>query len=250
MWFFFLFLLVKPIYAQNTENIYNKYRTDYLYQLDQYQKKYLDYLNKKDIYTQYRSLGSEKDQENATKTALYSRNLVLKSYLMTLRVALDQYLSANPTDTQKTQIELKKWEDWLDEQNLIVPNLSNSTDIRDWAQNFNENYISIQNATNQALLQSNFNLRQNILNQIQSLAISIRNNPLNQHFTDDWYANFPVKSDLINKSFSSAKEICQPIQDIGRFTDCYSDAKLEINRADTYLKNLLNDLKAITIKFN
>jgi len=169
---------------------------------------------------------------------------------MALRVGLDKYKTINPSNTEISQIENKKWEAWLDEQNLIIPNFNNLSDIKTWSTEFKSRYIEIQRSIYTSLTQSQINLRLQILADIKSLADNIRNDPKNQNYLDDWYANYPVKSDLINKSLQSAAQLCNRTQRNKNFNNFYPEVIIEINRADGYLKNLITDLRSATIKLN
>jgi len=250
MWLLLFLFLTKPVFAQDSTDLFTQYRNDYFYQRDLYQKNYFNYLNTKDVYSQYRTLISEKDKIDSTKTVLFSRNLMLKSYFMALRVGLDKYKTINPSNTEISQIENKKWEAWLDEQNLIIPNFNNLSDIKTWSTEFKSRYIEIQRSIYTSLTQSQINLRLQILADIKSLADNIRNDPKNQNYLDDWYANYPVKSDLINKSLQSAAQLCNRTQRNKNFNNFYPEVIIEINRADGYLKNLITDLRSATIKLN
>jgi len=251
MWIFFiLFFLFNPfpVKAQNQSELFSQYKNDYLFLRDEYQKNYLDYLNKKNVYIQYRSITSEKHMFESTKTVLFSRNKMLKSFLMALRVGLDKYKSINSLNTERTQIQLSKWEDWLDEQNLIIPNYTNSSDLKNWAATFKSRYIETQQAIYQALTQAGVNLRLYNLNEITLLANTIKVDPKNNNLTDDWFADFPIKSDLINASLESAINISQKPQKAKTFTNFFPEVNIQTQKADSYLKSLLMDLKAITIK--
>jgi len=250
MWLLLFLLLAKPVFAQDSTDNYTKYRTDYLYQRDLYQKNYFDYLNKKDIYTQYRTLVSEKDKIDATKTVLFSRNLMLKSYFMALRVGLDKYKVMNSAETEKNQIEIKKWETWLDEQNLIIPNFNNNSDIQTWSRDFKKFYVEIQRTIYSGLAQSQINLRLQIQNDIESLANNIKNDPKNQNYSNDWFASYPVKSDLITKSLQTAAQVCRRAQRGNTFSNFYPEVRIEINKTNNYLKSLITDLKSVAIKLN
>ncbi len=252
MWLIFvLFFLfnTSPIKAQTQSELFTQYRNDYLFLRDEYQKNYLDFLNKKNVYIQYRSITSEQDMIESTKAVLFSRNKMLKSFLMTLRVGLDKYKNSDLSKTGKIQVSLQKWEDWLDEQNLILPNFTNSADIKDWATTFKNRYLEIQTIYYQALTQAAINLRLYNLNEIKILADTIKTDSQNNNFTENWFANFPVNSDLINKSLENANTIAQKPQKGKTFSNFFPEARVEILKADSYLKNILSDLKAVTIKF-
>jgi len=107
-----------------TPTLLDQYRQDYSFQVAEYQKKYIDYIDKKEVYTKYRTITSEKDKIDAAKAALVARSSMLKSYLLALRVSLDTFKSSAPTTVSKIQIELSRWEDWCQEQNLIIGNLN------------------------------------------------------------------------------------------------------------------------------
>ena len=252
MWlFFFLFFLFNssPVKAQTQGELFTQYRNDYLFLRDEYQKNYLDFLNKKNVYIQYRSITSEQDMIESTKAVLFSRNKMLKSFLMSLRVGLDKYKNSDPPKTERYQILLTKWEEWLDEQNLIISNFTNSTDIKDWATTFKSRYLEIQTAYYQALTQAAINLRLYNLNEIKVLAETIKTDPKNDNFTENWFANFPVNSDLINKSLENANTIAQKPQRGKSFNNFFPEVRVQTLKADSYLKSILSDLKAITIKF-
>lgn len=240
---------ISPIKAQNQGELFTQYKNDYLYQRDEYQKNYLDYLNKKNVYIQYRGITSEKDMFESSKAVLFSRNKMLKSFLMALRVGLDKYKSINSLNTQKSQIQLSKWEQWLDEQNLIIPNYTNSVDLKNWATTFKSRYLEIQQVTYLALTQAAINLRLYNLNEIKLLAQIIKADPKNNNYTDDWFTDFPIKSDLINTSLESAMTIALKPQRGKTFTNFLPEVNIQTQKANSYLRILLTDLKAITIKF-
>lgn len=238
-----------PIKAQTQSELFTQYRKDYLFLRDEYQKNYLNFLNKKNVYIQYRSITSEQDMIESSKAVLFSRNKMLKSFLMTLRIGLDKYKTINSVNTEKNQIQLSKWEEWLDEQNLIIPNFTNSSDIKEWATLFKSRYLEIQNAFYQALTQAEVNLRLYNLNEIKLLAEEINLDPKSNNDTEDWFANFPVKSDLVKKSLEAATTLAQKPQKGKTFNNYYPEVRVQTQKADSYLKSLLADLKAITIKF-
>ncbi len=251
MWLFFILYFLfnlSPVKAQSQAELFTQYKNDYLFQRDEYQNNYLDYLNKKNVYIQYRSITSEQDMFNSTKTVLFSRNKMLKSFLMSLRVGLDKYKNINSFNTEKIQVQLTKWEDWLDEQNLIIPNYTNSADLKNWAITFKSRYLEIQQIVYLSLTQAGINLRLYNLNEIKSLAQIIKADPKNNNFTDDWFADFPIKSDLINASLESALTIAQKPQRGKTFTNFFPEVNVQTQKADSYLRILLADLKAITIK--
>jgi hypothetical protein len=226
----------------------NQYTQDYQYQLSQYQTKYLDYLNKKDVYTRYLTITSEKDKIESTKTVLIARNTLLRSYLLALRIRLDEFKSKDPTETEKIQIELSKWEGWLDEQNLVIGNFNNQSDIKIWSQTFTDKYIPLQTIAYTALVQNQVNQRLLILEKIIALGEKLKKDPNLGDKLTSYLSNLPIKSDLALDGLSKAQKATSIKQLGNRFTNFYADAKVEINRTDAYLQNMISDLRAVAIK--
>lgn len=232
------------------QTLINQYKQDYSFQVTEYQKRYIEYIDKKEVYTKYRTVSTEKDKINAAKTALFARNSMLKAYLMTLRVSLDEFKIESPTTTQKTQIELSRWEDWCAEQNLILPNLNSQNDISNWLDTFREKYIPIQQTIYVALTQNQINQRQEILKLITNLANDIKNDPKTGTTLNDWISDLPVKSDLVTASINNATKLTNTKQLYNQFQNFYPEAKIELNRTNNYLINILSDLRAVAIKLN
>lgn len=232
------------------QTLINQYKQDYSFQVAEYQKRYIDYVDKKEVYTKYRTVSTEKDKITATKTALFARNSMLKSYLMALRVSLDEFKIQNPTSTEKTQIELNRWEDWCAEQNLIIPNLNSQKDITTLVENFTDKYLTIQNVIYIALTQNQVNQRLYILDLTKQLSNDIKNDPKIGTMLNDWLSALPVKSDLVNSSLKTTTDYTQAKYNTNRFNNFYPDVKAELNRSNSYLINILSDLRAVAIKLN
>ena len=222
-----------PVFA-----LFEKYKTDQKYTQDLYQAAFLEYTQKKETHTKYGTLTTLQDKIDATKKALLARNNTLRAYLTALRTDLDKYKSSDPTNTQKYQIELNKLEDWLNEQNSIVSALNNDEDIKNWSTNFNKKYISIQQIVYTSLTIHQINHRLEVLNRIKDLSNSIGKQP----------DNFIIKSDLVTSSLTTAYTNTQIKQITTRFNDFYPSVKKELSKANGYLQNLLDDLKAVVIK--
>jgi hypothetical protein len=123
---------------------------------------------------------------------------------LALRVLLNDYKSANPTQTEKNQIDLSKWESWFTEQTTVVPVINNDDDLRKWSEDFKEKYITIQQVIYTSLIQHEINLRQMTLDQLQSVATDIKNNPNIRPESQQWVSSLTVKSDLVTTSFTNA----------------------------------------------
>ncbi|MFA6007673.1 MAG: hypothetical protein WC784_03475 [Candidatus Shapirobacteria bacterium] len=238
MWLLLFLFLARPIFAQKFTDLYTQYRTDYLYQRDQYQQNYSNYLNKKNIYLQYGTTATEKDKIDATKAVFLSRNSLLKDYLMALRVALNQ--NSNYSDnTTDIQTKLQDNEKWLDTQNQLIPDLNSSIALSNWVQTFKTHHVSIQTIANTALLQYQINLRLNTLDNIEKLANSAQ---------IDWTDTYNNQSETIKSLFSEAYALTQQVQREDEFTDFYPEAKDYLNQSDIKLKNLISDLRSYLVK--
>lgn len=231
-------------------NLVDQYRQDYSFQVSEYQKKYIDYIDKKEVYTKYRTITSEKDKIEAAKAALAARSSMLKSYLLALRVSLDTFKNSAPTTVSKIQIELSRWEDWCQEQNLIIGNLNSQNDINSWVDSFKTKYISIQTVIYTALTQNQINQRLLSLDLIKKLSDNLKSDSKTGDQLNDWLNSLPVKSDLVASKLKNATDLTQTKQLSNRFVNFYSDAKNELIDADRYLQNMLSDLKAVAIKLN
>lgn len=245
------FLIFHPtIRAQNTTD-FNQYRTDYLYSRDIYQKNYLDYIAKKQVDLKYGTIATQKEKIEATKLAIVSQNTMLKTYLTALRIYLDQYKTQNPINTEKYQIELQKWEQWLIEQNSIIPSFNNNEDIKNWSTDFKSQYLLIQSDIYAAIIQQAVNQKLQILSKIQTLVSEIQNSHNLTIEGQQWTQNISIKSDLVTDSLQKALgAIPQKSSYLSKSISFYPDSKKEINKANSYLLDMLNDLKTTIIKFN
>lgn len=233
LWLLFFLLFAKPVFAQDSADLYNKYRTDYLFQRDLYQQDYRDYLNKKDVYSQFGTVTAEKDKIIATKNVLISQNLMLKTYLMALRVTL--------VDSPENQNDLQKFEDWLSTQNQVIPQLNVTQDIKNWTLTFQNQYVSIQTKLFTGLIQGQINRRLKTIADIKKLA---------QEAKVEWSSNYSEKETKIYEEFAQALKNTQRNQRNNRFSDFYSDSKTNLDTADTQIKGLISDLKSTIIKNN
>lgn len=230
--------------------LFQQYRTDYLFQFDLYQKAYIDYINKSQVHTKYNTVTTQKDKFEATKNTLLIRNKMFKTYLVALRVDLDRFKESNPTETEKNQIKISKWEDWFDEQNLIIPSFNNESDTSKWVNKFKTNYVAIQKDIYTALVQHEINFKLKILDEVKSLAEEIQNSPQLPTESQQWFTNLPIKSDLIMENLKNAISYTEKVQNLSKFSNFYTNSKNEINKANNYLIDIMKDLKSIAIKLN
>lgn len=236
--------------ASPAANLFETYKTDYLYQQKIYQENYTDYSKKKQIHTQYGTLITQKDKNEATTKVLIARNTMLKAYLMALRVKMDQYESQNPTETEIIQIELSKLEEWLDEQNTIVSSINNESDISQWGETFKQKYSTIQQQIYSSLVRDEVNQKILILEKIEKLADDIKNSPNIKQESRQWFSGLPIKSDLITTNLDNAIKKTKKEQSSGNnFQDFYPEAKIDLNKANGYLTEMISNLKSIVVKF-
>lgn len=255
--FFILGLfLPAPVSAQTatpsatpTPDIVSQYTDDYLYNYDLYQQALSNYQEKSQIYTKYGSITTEKDKLDATKNAITTRNNALRTYLTTLRTSLEQYKTSDPLNTQTVQIELNKWESWLNEQNQIVSVYNNQADFTSMSKDFSKKWIEIQTTIYRSLVQQQINIQKYTLTQALDLASQIQASTSNQQESQTWFNNFPVTRDLINSNLQSAYQKTQTKQYATRFTNFYADSQTDLNKSKNYIYQLVNDLKVIVIKF-
>lgn len=268
MWFLILLFLItsKPVFAQDASTsastatasatatpaprLFLQYQKDYLFNYDLYQQAYLKYTEKKQVYTKYGTITTQKDKFIAAIDAINARNKTLKSYLLALRVMLDDYKTTNPTETEKAQIELSKWEAWFNEQFTVVPALNNQDDLNNWITTFNINYVNVQQAIYTALVRNEVNLHQLTLNSLQQVAQDIKNNPDIKPESEQWINTLTVKSDLVSTSLGDAMSLTvKKNNQINKFDDFYSSAKISMTKANDYLREITTDLKLIVNKF-
>lgn len=229
--------------------LFNQYQKDYLFQYDLYQQAYLKYVDKKKVYTKYGTITTQKEKFAAAIEAIDARNKTIRSYLMALRTLLEDYKTADSTATERNQIEIQKWEEWYNEQLLVVPAINNETDLRKWVETFKINFPLTQAVIYTALVQHEINLRSQTLTKLQNLAEDIKNNPQIRPESSQWVSSLAVKSDLINTSLNSALNHTRRKQSQNKFANFYPDAKLELDKSKNYLQQISTDLKLIVIKF-
>ena len=272
MWLlFFVGLFISPVHAQDstisaqtatdtalisptviptpTPRLFDQFKKDYLFQYDQYNQAYLNYIDKKQVHTKYSTITTQKDKFIAAIDAINARNKSLKAYLMALRVMLDDYKESNPTQTEKSKIDLSKWEAWFEEQLTVVPLINNDDDLRKWVEDFRLKYFVIQPVIYSALVQHESNLRQKNLNLLQDIANDIKNDTQIKPESQQWVSSLTVKSDMVNTSLNNAYNYTTRKQNQNKFVNFYPDSRLELNKAAGYLREISSDLKLTIIKF-
>ncbi len=272
MWFLlFLSLLVSPVYAQDstisaqtatdaasitptsipipTPRLFDQYKKDYLFQYDLYNQAYLNYVDKKQVHTKYGTITTQKEKFVAAIDAINARNKTLKAYLQALRVLLDEYQNSNPTATEKIKIDINKWEAWFGEQLIVVPSINNDDDLKKWAEDFKNKYTLIQPVIYSALVQHEINFRQHTLNLLQNVAEDIKNDSQIKPESQQWINSLTIKSDLVSTSLNNALSATKRNQNQNKFVNFYSDSRVEINKANGYLRQISSDLKLTIIKF-
>ncbi len=228
--------------------IFDQYQNDYNYMYEQYKQAYLEYTQKKEVHTKYGTLTTKQDKIEATKKALIARNNAQKSYLTALRLDLDRFKQANPTDTSKYQIEIQKLENWFDEQNSVVSAYNNEDDLKIFANAFTKKYIGIQQTIYTSLALHQINQTTLNLAQIQALAQNIKTDPKINPQSTDWQGSLTIKADTVNSTLKQAFMDTQIKQSTQRFNNFYPTSKKSITRATQYLSDMLSDLKSVVIQ--
>lgn len=268
MWLLIIFLFIStPIQAQEssasavtqtvslapsptpTPTLFDQYKKDYLFQYDKYQQSYLKYIEKKQVYTKYGTITTQKEKFEASLGAIDARNRTLKSYLAALKVKLDDYKSTNPTATERNQIEISKWEAWCEEQYTVIPSINNEDDLIKWTKDFENKYVTIQQTIYTALVQNEVNLNQNTLNLVSQVAEDIKNNPQIKPGSQQWLSSLTVKSDLVSTSIEKSLKYTKNDSYQSTFSNFYPESKKELNKSKNYLIEISSDLKLIVTKF-
>lgn len=246
--FLSLFLsLPNPTFAQ--AELISQYQNDYQFELDQYQKLYQDYLEKKQVNQKYNTINTEKELIQSTKSALSSRNQLLLNYLRYLRVKINQFKTLSPQSTQTIQNQLSQQETWLESQKLAINQLSDLPQIQTWAKNFKLQYVQIQKSVYSSLVQYDINLQLQIIQNLKQLTDLVKNDSLVIQETNQWFISFPQQFETSEKYLQTAATYYQKNQTGNRFQNFYPESKKELDRSKTILKNLNSDLKSIITKF-
>ena len=246
--FLSLFLsLPNPSFAQ--ADLISQYQNDYQFELDQYQKLYQDYLEKKQVNQKYNTINTEKELIQSTKSALSSRNQLLLNYLRYLRVKIDSFKIMEPQSTQTIQNQLSQQETWLESQKLAINQLSDLPQIQTWAKNFKTQYVQIQKSMYSALIQHDVNLQLQIIEYLKDLTDVIKNDSIALQESNQWFISFPQQFEISQNYLQTAGTYYQKNQTGNRFQNFYPESKKELERSRTILKNLNSDLKSIITKF-
>lgn len=225
-----------------------QYQADYDFQKNQFNAAYTIYVTKKQVHTKYGTVITQREKQEATRAALIARNNMLSSYLLLLRVTLDKFKPANPTDTEKQQIDLSKWEDYLKEQNSIVSSLGNDQDFAGNTNKFKEKYIPMQQTIYSSLVINQINRQKIIQDQIKTLRDSILSaNPKPEGLQP--VSEVAIKLDLSNSNLDNALKTTQKDQNGETFSNFYPSSQTYLIQAEGYLREILNNLKGVVLKY-
>ncbi len=232
------------------EALFQQYKTDFLFNRDVYNRAYLEYVNKKQVHTRYGTLITQKEKIEATKTALIARNTMLRTFLMAQRVQLGKYKSADPTDTEKFEIDIQKWEAWLLEQNSVVNSLITEEDLKNNTVEFKPKHIQIQQLSYNASLQHQVNYYSLLLAQVQTYAITIKSSGLKPE-GEQPYSEMQIKYDLVKQAFDAALATPKSASvNAFAFNNFYPEGKRELDKAKRYLTELRQDLATLLIRYS
>lgn len=225
-----------------------QYKNDYLFAQNQFSQAYLDYTQKKQIHTRYGTIITQKEKLESTKTALISRNSMLRNYLKALRVRLDEYQVQNPTMTEKLKIDISKFEDWLTEQNTVVNSLNNDVDIQANSKSFAEKYVQMQQTIYGSLVQNQINANlatQALLNPLITELGQMQIKPEGQQLLSE----IKVKLDMVNQNLKTAFTKTQEPQYGNIFTNFYSNSKNDLINARNYLLEVRQNIEGVLLRF-
>lgn len=243
--FLLAILLVSPklSFAQDS----NQYLSDYKYQLDLYQKKYQNYLEKLEVDSKYSTINTQKDKLQASIETAIQRNNTLVAYSVLLRTKLNN--ASTNENSQKLQQDLQEKETWLKAQNLNLQQIENKDQLKVWAEQFQIEYPSFQKSFYSTVIQIEANKHLEILQKIQILGQLVQaNSPENQQITK-WLEELPNQSDLVHSYLNEAYLSTQEKQLTKRFNNFYPEAKKELDLSQNTLKAMSSNLQSILTKF-
>ena len=239
------FFSLSPVKAQDI----NQYQSDYRYQLDLYQKSYQNYLEKEQVDNKYNTLSTQKDKTEASIDALLQRNQLLYSYLILLRVQLNQTNSTKDPKNEVLKEKLLSKETYLKAQDLTIKQLSNKEQVKKWSTQFKNLYPEIQTVIYSSLIQIQINQQKTILQKIQILGQEIQaDSPQNQALSQ-WLNELPSQSEMVNQHFDNAILYTEKKQTGNRFNNFYPSALKELNLATKLLSEMHSNLKSVVSKF-
>lgn len=232
-----------------SDSLFTQYQSDYQYQVKLYQDAYRLYTEKKQINLKYNTVTTQKEALAAAKNAIQSRNNLLKSYLLALRVKLDMYQSANPDETEKNKITLNSWEKWLDDQNPVIETINNAEDAANFSQVFKSRHNELQKAVYTAIIIDRINQKTAILNQLTDFSQNLKKSPQIPSDQLHWFNPINIQTDLIRQAFNQAITATNQIQVGDQFSNFYPEASQQLIKVDGYLIDITKTLKSIIIKF-
>jgi len=226
----------------------DQYTKDYQYNRDLYNQAYLEYINKKQIHTQYGTIITEKEKLEATRNVLIARNNMMRTYLLTLRVRLDKYISQNPTETEKLKIDINKWEAWFEEQKTVAKSLISATDFSKNAEDFKSKYTPIRRVISTALVQHQVNATRYTQSLLVPVITELSASDLKPE-GQQLLSEIRVKLDLSSQSLQQALIKTGQNPNSSNFNDFYPDSKTNLIQAKDYISEVIQNLEGIIIRF-
>ena len=240
----------KPTFAQETTpaaQLFNQYQKDYQFQVNAYQTSYSNYLYKKQINTQYATAATQNDELISLKQTIINRNQMLKSYLMAIRVHLDEFPNINQDDTKNAQNNLSQLEQWLENQKIDT--LNSTSELTTSLTEFKAKYYDIQKYIYTALVQYRLNLNLQTLNEINDLSTLLQSQPQNSNQNKIYYDEILTKAQFVLTFQQNALDLTKKESVVPtRFLNFYPDATIELDNAKNYLSQMFADLKTIVTK--
>jgi hypothetical protein len=134
-----LFIIASPILA-DSQTAYK----DYLFQNDTYRQKYSEFSVAKTEYEKFKSLTSQTDALEKTKSMLQSRDQLLRSYLYVLNEKLNEDTGLSTTSKATYQGLIKNEVTFLENHTLLIPSIGSLGDADTVSKQLESHYDILQ----------------------------------------------------------------------------------------------------------
>jgi hypothetical protein len=140
---FFLFLifyslLITPALSQEYD--FTRAYNDYLYNYNQYRAAHTEYAAAKQQYLAYKTLTSKTTALEKTKKMLETRDETTRTYLLALRLKLNETSGVSPYEQQIVKLRLNNEISWYESHRYTVTSAGTIPDLVDLSQEAQERY--------------------------------------------------------------------------------------------------------------
>ncbi len=221
---------------------------DFSYNLDVYNQSYGYYQEKKQINLQYNSLATEKELLEAIKISLNARNGLIISYLNLITSGLEIYKQADYQESTQNTINLLSQDSiWLMSQTTLVDKIANQDQLKDYNNQFKENYQSIKQHISLARSQYHLNHQYQITKDLQSFLSNTDKPITNQDWLNDINSQLNTCLDIFTQAYSTAQKTST--SQYRNFTDFYPDVKQELDVSYQNLSKIVDNIESYYKKF-